>query len=73
MLHRFNTCAVGILRQLRAIERSAHELKRLRSNAYGPEIERNAYDRSHEGLRSTVTPAIERTHVTWQHISFVYK
>ena len=56
-----------------AIERSTVELKRLLSNTYGPEIECNAYDQTHAGLRSIATPAIERMHVTWQHISFVYK
>jgi hypothetical protein len=66
-LHRFNTCAVGFqssyLRSIVniTIERNAIELKSLRLNAYYSEIERNAYDRLHIGLRSITPPTIERT------------
>ena len=68
--HRFNTYAVGILRQLRAIKRSAVELKRLLLKAYGPEIERNTYARTHAGLRSIATFVIERTPNLAAHLIF---
>ena len=55
-LHRFNTCAVRLLRQLRAIECTAHDRKHMRawdwkhciqSNAYGTAINHTTYDRVH--------------------------
>ena len=46
MLHRFNTCTVAILKQLRAIERNAVEL--------------NAYYRTQMALRSNAMPTIKR-------------
>ena len=73
-LHLFNTCAVGILRQLRAIDRTlCDRTYNTRSNAHRPRIELTALQSSAE------EPTIERTPCDLahprdrQHIKIVYK
>ena len=71
-LHRFIACAVGILRQLRAIDRTSRDrmycdwMHYIQLNAHGTAIEHHAYDQAHTALCS-------RTHMTWQNIRIFYK
>ena len=54
--HRFIACAVGILRQLRAIDlTSRNRTSCIQLNAHRPEIERTTCDRTHTGLRSSAS------------------
>ena len=71
LLHRFNTCAVGILRQFYAIDRilcdraQCGRMQSPRSNAHAAytALGSNAvqYDRAYTGLRLIALLAIERT------------
>ena len=65
--HHFNTCAVGLLRQLRAIDHTycdraqCGQTHSTLSNVHDFAIERPDYDRVHSGLRSSALTTIKRT------------